>query len=101
MLKHFFYVMVACCFSIFFAACSEDELLPDFIYKMTVSSETMNVVSEGATESIEVNSNFTWTVESNADWCKPSVKGVRQGSLLFRLKSEKMRKSKNVWLNSQ
>lgn len=78
-----FTFMVAYCFTIFFAACSNDELLPDFIYEMTVSSETINVVSEGATETIEVNSNFNWTVESNAEWCKPTIKGGSLGSFFF------------------
>lgn len=84
--------MVAYCFTIFFAACSNDELLPDFIYEMTVSSETINVVSEGATETIEVNSNFNWTVESNAEWCKPTIKGGSAGSSSFQIIVEKNEK---------
>ena len=87
-----FTFMVAYCFTIFFAACSNDELLPDFIYEMTVSSETINVVSEGATETIEVNSNFDWTVESNAEWCKPTIKGGSAGSSSLQIKVEKNEK---------
>ena len=87
-----FTFMVAYCFTIFFAACSNDELLPDFIYEMTVSSETINVVSEGATETIEVNSNFNWTVESNAEWCKPTIKGGSAGSSSFQIIVEKNEK---------
>ena len=91
--KHYFYLYGSLLFHYFFAACSNDELLPDFIYEMTVSSETINVVSEGATETIEVNSNFNWTVESNAEWCKPTIKGGSAGSSSFQIIVEKNEKN--------
>ena len=45
-----------------FVSCSKDKLFPDFIYEMTVSKEAINVVPEGTDETVEVKSNYAWTV---------------------------------------
>ena len=73
---------------LFFASCSKDELFPDFIYEMTVSTEAINVVPEGTDETVKVKSNSAWTAESNA--------AVRKALLLFRLRWKKIIILKNV-----
>lgn len=74
---------------LFFASCSKDELFPDFIYEMTVSTEAINVVPEGTDETVEVKSNSAWTAESNAAWCKLSLESGSEGTSSFQIKVEK------------
>ena len=74
---------------LFFASCSKDELFPDFIYEMTVSTEAINVVPEGTDETVKVKSNSAWTAESNAAWCKLSLESGSEGTSSFQIKVEK------------
>lgn len=88
MKKHQLTFLIGFCL-LLFASCRKDELLPDFIYEMTVSKETLNVIPEGADEEIEVQSNYDWTAKSNADWCKLSVQSGSEGKSSFVIKVEK------------
>lgn len=72
MKKHRLILLIGLCL-LLFVSCSKDELFPDFIYEMTVSKEAINVVPEGTDETVEVKSNYAWTAESNATWCKLSL----------------------------
>lgn len=86
MKKHQLILVLYC---LLFYSCNKEELFPDFIYEMTVSQESLNVVAEGGEEMIEVNSNYEWTVESNVDWCKPSIESGSAGKSSFQLLIEK------------
>lgn len=84
MRKHqLFWFVFYCLFAV--CSCKEDELLPDFIYEMTLSTEALNVVPEGTNETIEVTSNCEWTVKSNVDWCKPTQDGGNAGKSSFQI----------------
>lgn len=88
MKKHQSFFLLGICLFIF-AACSKDELFPDFIYEMTVSKEALNVVPDGLDETIEVNSNYEWSAESNAAWCKLSNASGSKGKSSLQVKVDK------------
>lgn len=80
--EKWFFMLVGMC-SFLLTSCDDNELLPDFIYEMTLSQEVINVVPEGADEVIEVNSNYTWSAESNATWCRLSNGNGTKGTSSF------------------
>ena len=88
MKKHRLILLIGLCL-LLFVSCSKDELFPDFIYEMTVSKEAINVVPEGTDETVEVKSNYAWTAESNATWCKLSLESGPEGTSSFHIKVEK------------
>ena len=88
MKKHQSFFLVGLCL-LLFTACSKDELLPDFIYEMTLSKEALNVVPEGLDETIEVSSNYEWSAESNASWCKLSNASGDKGKSSLQVKVDK------------
>ncbi|WP_259321974.1 hypothetical protein [Bacteroides stercorirosoris] len=54
MKKHQLTFLIGFCL-LLFASCRKDELLPDFIYEMTVSKETLNVIPEVRMKRLKCN----------------------------------------------